>query len=838
MNDVPLLFHAGSKGFVAPEAAAPNDGEVLFVAPAFQVVRRGAEARLVSAAAGVSIDHRAVEGEAKLAHRSLIVDGERQAYVFLERADPGLATVEDLLDWTLSMAVRGAEEERTRGVPGADAAPLPELPGRVPLKRGANLIGRDADAEVRLPFPLVSRRHARIDVGGDGASVVDLGSFNGTFVNGERVRRSAPTLLSPGDRIDVGPVRLVFTGDGLLVRSSSDAVEIVLDGTTKSVPVRGGEKVLVNAASLVIRPREFVAVLGPSGCGKSILLKLIGGRLVPTKGGVYVNRESLGHGSDALRKLIAYVPQRDVLHDSLRLGTALDYSARLRLPEDMTSAEREAAVAGVAQDVTLEAKDLETRIANLSGGQTRRASVANEMLSRPGLLLLDEVTSGLDEETDGELMRLFRKLADDGKTVVCVTHNLGHVPETCDHVAILAPGGELAYFGPPAEALRYFGVEKLGDVYKVLRSKPAGEWRAQYEAHPDRERFVGSRTPVVLSASAGGSGRPVWRRAKAAVRQFGLMSRRAAAVKAAQPRWIALTAVQCVGLALLLGWLFGDLAHVALTPQEEESLKRAPELIGGVSPEDLNSIPPMFRGPVNERLEKSKVTSRENWVIQKRGTLTLRLLVALVMCTLWLGCNNASAEVVKERSVFESERDVGLSVGAYLWSKILLLGLVTIAQTAVLLFVAKGLTEFEGSGAQQFALLVVLDLVGVLLGLAISAWSRTTEVSTALVPIALIPQILFAGSLIPLKALQQTIANWFVPMHWGYRGLISQLGLEEKETSLLGLVGSLPKYPESDSWMPWAVLGAHGAVLLVVCWVGLRDVDVVGWVRGLRRAKA
>ena len=118
-----------------------------------------------------------------------------------------------------------------------------------------------------------------------------------------------------------------------------------------------------------------------------------------------------------------------------------------------------------------------TLIRHLSGGQVKRASLANELMSRPSLLFLDEVTSGLDEQTDREMMELFRQVADGGKTVVCITHSLANVEATCHLVVILTEGGRLAFVGTPDEAKAYFGMTRLGDVYQKLAERtPVEEW--------------------------------------------------------------------------------------------------------------------------------------------------------------------------------------------------------------------------------------------------------------------------------------------------------------------------------------------------------------------------
>ena len=166
---------------------------------------------------------------------------------------------------------------------------------------------------------------------------------------------------------------------------------------------------LLDHINLVVRPREFVCLLGPSGSGKSTLLAILSGRNPPDAGIVSLNGEDLYAHFEALKEDIAVVPQKDVLHDSLAVGRRLRYTAELRLPSDIH--------AGRGRDERLRhpggrrawPSGGDMLIRHLSGGQVKRASLANELVARPSLLFLDEVTSGLDEQTDREVMELFRQ---------------------------------------------------------------------------------------------------------------------------------------------------------------------------------------------------------------------------------------------------------------------------------------------------------------------------------------------------------------------------------------------------------------------------------------------
>ena len=196
----------------------------------------------------------------------------------------------------------------------------------MPIGQGG-VIGRTKGVEFFLDHPHISRQHARIDVKGGGVSLTDLGSANGTYVNGKRVQKQV--WLNRGDRIDVGPFSLQFDGQALVSRSRSNNIELLGRKLRRTVKDRttGAPLTLLHDINLVIRPREFVCLLGPSGSGKTTLLAMLSGRNPPDRGAVLVNGQDLYENFAALKQDIAVVPQKDVLHDSLAVGSALRYTA-------------------------------------------------------------------------------------------------------------------------------------------------------------------------------------------------------------------------------------------------------------------------------------------------------------------------------------------------------------------------------------------------------------------------------------------------------------------------------------------------------------------------------
>jgi len=420
-----------------------------------------------------------------LEHGSVIAAGSTR-FCFLEHED------DDLIERSATAAIDSGMtqlpdrvEHRGSQTLVAETFAQPErmeIRDAVPVQ-GNMLIGRDRNrADIHLAHAHVSRVHARVTRHDDSTVLTDLNSSNGTYVNGQRI--SGSVTLQPGDLIDIGPYSLGFDGLQIVPRSRADNVELIGRGLRRVVTDRrtGKPLTLLDDVNLVVQPREFLCIIGPSGSGKSTLLSALSARVPADEGKVTINGEDLYVSFEALKQDIAVVPQHDVLHDRLTLQDALTCTARLRLPLDTTNEEL-----GVRLDEMLDIVGLSecagTRVRDLSGGQLKRASLANEIISEPSLVFLDEATSGLDEQTDAEMMRLFRQLAVGGKTVVCTTHNLVNVEPNCHLLVVLADGGVLAFVGSPGEALEYFAIERLGDLYNKLAEQSPREWGSRFESH-------------------------------------------------------------------------------------------------------------------------------------------------------------------------------------------------------------------------------------------------------------------------------------------------------------------------------------------------------------------
>jgi len=767
----------------------------------------------------VLVNHSAVTGPKPLVHLTAIQAAQRM-FLFLAHADARVATETAANMWIVDqlIATAGAKDVSVGETLQTSLAELEafssgassiDLPGAIVLPEQQQLIGRDPGrVDICLPDVRVSRVHAWIARQGETATVTDLRSENGTYVDGQRIAR--PTLLRDRSRLQIGPRTFVFRRGRLYPLSRANTVELVARNLTRRVvdnKERGGRKVILDDVSLVIRPREFVCILGPSGSGKTTLLSALSGRRPADAGSVMLNGEDLYTHFDALKQNLAVVPQRDVLHDVLPLNVALWYTARMRLPADMSATDIEARIDETLDTVNLVQRQY-TQIRQLSGGQIRRASWANEAISNPSLIFLDEVTSGLDEQTDAEMMRLFRRMANDGKTLVCVTHSLSNVENNCDLLVILEQGGVVAFVGPPAEALAYFGVQRLGDVYGALAAHSSEHWKQRFRESPQYDEYVARRLPQAAEPSRPGRTARTWsiHEMLAGWRQFLLLMRRYAAIQWADKRALAMMFGQSFIIALLLVWLFGDISRLDVQQEAEQLLEvTAP----GVTWTDLDLLPD----------EQQKLLDEAE--IVKRTDRSSKLLFLLLISCIWFGCNGAAKEIVKERTIFNKERDAGLKVLSYYSSKLVLLGVLAVLQASLLFWIVNGFTGLGGGAWQQWCLLSLTALVGVAMGLAISALAHTEDVAATVVPMALIPQIILAGLIAPLVHYTREFSQVAVPAYWSYQGLMKTLDdtLQERlsDGDYLNLTSALTTGDVSLVLMTYVL--AFAAVALVALYL-------------------
>jgi ABC-type multidrug transport system ATPase subunit/pSer/pThr/pTyr-binding forkhead associated (FHA) protein len=631
-----------------------------------------------------------------------------------------------------------------QSMPGASQS---QLLARVSFDARMQLsVGRAADNDVRLDGLQISNHHARFAQSNGSVTVEDAGSTNGVYVNGQRV--SGRRAVQHSDVIQIGPFVLQADAQhGVAVYDTRSKTRIDCINIVKIVANRsgGGSIKLLDDVSLTVQPNEFIGLLGPSGAGKSTLMDSLNGMRPATSGLVLVNNLDLYRHLDSLKQSIGYVPQDDIIHRELTVYRTLYYVARLRLSSDVSTKEIDQIINEV-MDVTGLSERRDVPVSQLSGGQRKRVSIAVELITKPSVIFLDEPTSGLDPATEEKIMKLFRQIAESGRTVVLTTHAMENV-KLFDKIVVLMRG-KLVFYGAPQDALAHVKAESFKDLYDKLEdpvderiaampalppnaSKPqkqayklqreqiaeqvADEWKQKFQTTEHYRRNVVE--PLSVLPRDGRAAAPPRRHTTVtdSIRQWGTLTRRYMEVLSRDKFNLLILFVQAPIIAFLTYLVVGD-----------------------TLPRDF----PYF---------------------------------VLGLVALWFGTSVASREIIRERAVYTRERMVNLGLMPYVGSKIFVLALIVIVQCLMLFGALKimhyvGLMSVPGWLVPQLAIVFITAMVGIALGLFVSAIVKTSEMATSLVPLILIPQILFSGLVGVPEGASKAIGT-LMPATWAFDGL-------------------------------------------------------------------
>jgi ABC-type multidrug transport system ATPase subunit len=600
--------------------------------------------------------------------------------------------------------------------------------------------GRDPTNDVICENPRISRFHAQVTRVGRRYYVTDLRSTNGTFVNDKRVQGNV--WLNPQDTIRIGPYKLVLGENQFTRYDETEGMRVEAYHLNKWVRK---DLNLLQDISLVFQPREFIVVVGQSGGGKSTLVDAIAGYRPATQGRVFVNGIDVYQDFDAIRNDIGYVPQKDIIHMELTVYQALDFAAQLRMPKDTSKEERNKRIMEVLNDLDLiHRKDVQ--ISGLSGGQQKRVSIGVELLTCPDLFFLDEPTSGLDPGTETAFMHLIRRLADQGRTIIMVTHATKNVM-LADKVVFLARGGYVAWFGPPDEALTYFDqyrseqdqrvrAMEFDQIYAILDDSSKGkpnEWGERFMAsYAFAKYIVGPLQSSQLQAGAA-QAQPGKKQAQkgariSSVRQFLVLSARNVTILLRDRSSLSLMLAVPVGvgaLSIVLSFVMGRNAY---------------SYVGG--------------DPANAGI-----------------TLFLLSLFALLV-----GGMSQMREFVKESDIYRRERLVNLRILPYVTSKVwvaLLLAFWHALAYTVLQYISFKMPGGPLDFLEVYITLVLAVITGMMLGLLASALSPNAASAPLTLITMLIPLIVLSGALAPVPSNVSQIAS----TRWAFQSLIGISGM-------------------------------------------------------------
>ena len=622
------------------------------------------------------------------------------------------------------------------------------------------MIGREMGCDIVLASPEVSRKHASIREMGGSYILQDMNSSNGTWLNDQPVTEAK---LQDGDLIKIHTYVLLFQ-QGKVIPYESQGLRVDVRNLSREVGPARKKRRILDTVNMSVLPREFIAIVGGSGAGKSTLLNaLIGIR--PGDGQVSLNGHDFYKEYDSFRSQLGFVPQADILHGSLTVEKALEYAVKLRLPPNIDAAERQRLINSVLDTVSMNTEAVrKTKIRNLSGGQRKRISIASELLADPKLIYLDEATSGLDPGLEKKMMYTLRKMADEGRTVILITHATNNIVQT-DHVAFISEG-KLVFFGTSDESLDFFEVEDFADIYERIERHGA-EWREVFEQKKPAnfKKYIQERL-----SQADAVPKQVLKKARFGVRDFFrqlvVLTQRSLNVLFSDP----ITLVLMVLLLPITGVL---------------------QLIVG-SKDILTGNLGIMADPI-----AAAKTMVENYIPFARTNTFLFVIGLEAVLT---GLFEPSNDLVKERSVFLRERMVNLKVLPYLLSKAVVYSLFVLVQVIlylVILSLGVNLPEqglFFPGYIEMFITLFLTMMAGITFGLIISAMSKSTEMAIYLLVMLVFFQFFFAGTVFDLRENKFEPLSYLSTTRWSLTALGVTIDLPEIVSSTI-LCSEVPENP-------------------------------------------
>ena len=540
---------------------------------------------------------------------------------------------------------------------------------------------------------------------------------------------------------------------------------------------------------------HFVAIVGPSGCGKTTLLKAIAGIKETTSGSFFWEGRDLAEDGDFEPYEIGYVPQFSIAYEELTVDENVESSARLRVDAD--DDELDDIIDSVLEETGLsEIADRPVKL--LSGGQKRRLALAMELVSRPRILLCDEVTSGLDPRSEREIVELLHKLSmKDGRIVISVTHSLAQL-SLYDSIIVMVRGN-LAYHGSPELMIHYFGEQDFEQVYPKLAMREPDEWRQSWLKHRVDYYQRLERKHLEKFSAAGITPPPAEPRTEEAE-------------EVPQPSFFTQFSTL---LKRRFTILFRDRTQLWL---QVAMIVIFPILVALFSSKGQDQLLQLTDNMGNDLVAEVQAQQAQAEVRARVGSAVSGIIMFQVILLGLMGSNNASREVAGERLIMEKEKFAGTGVGAYLASKLVYLSVLVLVQSLWMFAFVQYCWPLRGDVVNHFIFLLLANAAMTSVCLGISANCKTPDQSSLLSIYLVGFQLPLSGAVLALPEYVEKLTQPFISAYWAWSGSVNG-GLDSE---VLKAVNSIVQTTFSDKPLCMVVLLGHVLFGIVLTYIGVR----------------
>lgn len=559
-------------------------------------------------------------------------------------------------------------------------------------------------------------------------------------LNGQGISKERVHILTPGSSLRSSKVKPIYYSD-IIGRFLADSSKAKISFEAKNIEYKfKGGKLGLRDINMSEESGKLIGIMGGSGAGKSTLLNVLNGMEVPTKGGVFINGKNVHTDKTAVEGVIGHVTQDDLLIEELTVFQNLFYNAKLcfgNLTDDLITEKCRSLLADLGLSETRDLKVGSPLEKTISGGQRKRLNIALELIREPSVLYVDEPTSGLSSRDSENIMDLLKELALKGKLIFVVIHQpSSDIFKMFDKLMILDVGGYPIYYGNPVDAVSYFkrlvnhvnaeesecwncGNVNPEQIFNIIESKvldeygnithnrktSPNEWNVHYreliESTITQNNHEGEIPEAIFKIPN-------------KLKQFIVFIKRDVLSKLTNTQYLMINFLEAPLLAFILAYLV--------------------------------------------RYFNTDVDTTRGYIYLKNENMPAYMFMSVVVA-LFIGLTVSAEEIIRDRKIRKRESFLNLSKASYLWSKVIIMFVLSGIQTLTFVLVGNFVLGINGMYTDYWMVLFTTSCFANMLGLNISSAFNSAVTIYILIPFLIIPQLLLAGVVVKFDKLNPTLAE-------------------------------------------------------------------------------
>lgn len=559
-------------------------------------------------------------------------------------------------------------------------------------------------------------------------------------LNGQGISRERVHIFTPGSSIRSSKVKPIYYSD-IIGRFLSDESQARITFEVKSLEYKfKGGKLGLRDVNINEESGKLIGIMGGSGAGKSTLLNVLNGMEIPSGGSVKINGRNIHTETKDIEGVIGHVSQDDLLIEELTVYENLFYNAKLcfgNLSDSEIAKKCDDLLASLGLSETRNLKVGSPLEKTISGGQRKRLNISLELVREPSVLFVDEPTSGLSSRDSENIMDLLKELALKGKLIFVVIHQpSSDIYKMFDKLMILDVGGYPIYYGNPVDAVSYFkrlvnhvnaeesecsncGNVNPEQIFNIIESKVLDEygnltfnrkvspatWNTHYkdiiESNIHSEK---KHTEIPESIF----------KIPNIFKQFLVFLTRDVKSKLTNTQYLLINFLEAPLLAFILAYLV--------------------------------------------RFFNTDVDTGKGYVFSENENIPAYMFMSVVVA-LFIGLTVSAEEIIRDKKIRKRESFLNLSKASYLWSKVVIMFILSAIQTFTFVIVGNLVLGIENMFTDYWMVLFTTSCFANILGLNISSAFNSAVTIYILIPFLIIPQLLLAGVVVKFDKLNPTLAR-------------------------------------------------------------------------------